>query len=52
MGIEEEVKLEFEALCEENFSSPSHELRLLVHQYIKKNQGSKVLLSYLPKIGR
>jgi len=36
--IEEEVKKEFEVLCHKNHSSTSHELRLFVHQYIKKKK--------------
>ena len=45
--IEEEVKTEFEATCKGNFTSPSHELRLFTHQYIKRHKGSKIPLSDL-----
>lgn len=45
--VEEEVKKEFESLCQSNHSSASHELRLFVHSYIKRNKGSEVLLSNL-----
>ncbi len=38
--VEGKVKAEFETLCEENCTSVSHELRLFVHQYIKR-QASK-----------
>lgn len=47
--IEEEVLEEFKTLCEENFTTPSHELRLFVRQYLNRNKGSKVLLSDLHK---
>ena len=45
--VEEEVKVEFEALCEENFTNPSQELYKFVRQYIQRNKGSKVLLAGL-----
>lgn len=45
--IEDEIKKEFEALCNEIHSSASHELRIFVHQFIKRNKGSKILLSNL-----
>ena len=45
--IETEIKKLFKEACKENFSNPSHELRLFVHQYLKRNQGSKILLTNL-----
>lgn len=45
--IEDEFKKEFEALCLELHSNTSHELRLFVHQFIKRNKSSKILLSNL-----
>lgn len=47
--VEEDVKNEFEKLCQDNHSNPSHELRLFIHQYIRKNKGSQVLLSDLKR---
>ena len=47
--IEEPVKEEFELMCKDKFTTPSHELRLFVHQYIKMNQSKKLDLSELPK---
>ena len=44
---EEEVKAEFETLCDENFTTPSQELYKFVRLYIKRNKGSKVLLADL-----
>ena len=45
--VEEDVKKEFESLCQENYSSASHELRIFVHQFIKRNKGSEVHISDL-----
>ena len=45
--VEEEVKADFEALCQDNFTNPSHELRLFVRKYIKLHKGQKILLSDL-----
>lgn len=45
--IEDEIKKEFEALCKELYTTSSHELRLFVRQFIKRNKGSKILLSNL-----
>lgn len=44
---EEEVKEAFEKACEDNFTNPSAELYKFIRQYIKRSQGSKVLLSDL-----
>ena len=44
---EEEVKIEFETLCAEAFTTPSQELYKFVRQFIKRNRGSKILLSDL-----
>lgn len=45
--VEEEVKKEFETLCEENFTTPSQELYKFVRQFNKRNKGSKILLAQL-----
>lgn len=49
LKIDEETKEAFESICKENHSTPSHELRLFVHQYIKRNKGNRILLSDLRK---
>lgn len=46
---EEAVKEAFEKACEDNFENPSQVLYKFVRQYIKRNQGSKMLLSDLNK---
>ena len=45
--VEEGVKTEFEALCSDSFTTPSQELYKFVRNYIKRNRGSKILLSDL-----
>ena len=45
--IEEDIKQTFEEVCQTNHSTASHELRILVHGYINRHEGAKVLLSGL-----
>ena len=35
--VEDEVKAEFKKVCQDNFTTPSHQLRLYVRKYIKVN---------------
>lgn len=36
--IDEETKLIFEKICDKLHTTPSHELRLFVHEFIKKKK--------------
>lgn len=47
--IEPDVKEQFEKLCEQKYTSPSQQLRLLVRQFISLNEGNQVLLSNLKR---
>jgi hypothetical protein len=47
--VEEEIKIQFEELCKENFSNPSQELYKFIRNYIKQHSGSKILISDLRK---
>lgn len=47
--VEEEIKVQFEELCKENFSNPSQELYKFIRNYIKRNEGSRILLSDIHK---
>lgn len=42
--VEEEVKVRFEELCTDNFSNPSAELYKFVRNYIRQNEGQRILL--------
>lgn len=42
-----EIKKQFEEACENNCTTPSHELRLFVRQYLKRNKASRINLSDL-----
>ena len=42
--VTEEAKEAFETACLDNCTTPSHELRLFIHKYIKMNRGEKALL--------
>jgi len=45
--LEEDVKADFEKLCAENFTTPSHELRLLVHKWIKAHNSKPISINDL-----
>lgn len=45
--IEPDAEAEFKRICEDNFTSPSHELRLFVHSFIKRHKGNKIPISEL-----
>ncbi len=45
--VEEEVKEAFFQACKDNDTTPSAEIYKFVKQYIKRKQGSKILLSDL-----
>lgn len=45
--VEKEAKETFKEACANNFTDPSAELYKFIHQYNKRNQGKKVLLSEL-----
>ena len=39
--VEDEVKAEFEKLCQDNFTTPSHELRIYVRKTIENHSKQK-----------
>ena len=43
--IEPEAKESFDRLCREKHTTPSHELRLFVHQHIKQSKGKPISLT-------
>lgn len=43
--IEPEAKENFDRLCREKHTTPSHELRLFVHQKIKQLKGTSISLT-------
>lgn len=44
---ETSVKSEFEEICKSKATTPSHELRLFVRNYIKRNKASRIPLNQL-----